>query len=406
MAASTVRLLDGAAAHEVLVDPTRFSQLLLEPTTEGRISGSDLGFALSAPIESQPLEEIVDPGERVLVVVPALAHPAGAARLTSLLVLRLLDLGAAPDEISVLVGRGGRAAVTDDEARALVGDAIPTGIAVRGHDPADAHAVADLGATSRGTPVELNRALVETDHVIATGAIGYHLLQGFSGGPDAFVPAVASARAAAANRRLALDGLARRTGVGPGRLDGNPVYEDLAEAARMLAPSFVVNTAHDAEGEMTLAYAGDWRHAHRRGCAEYAAAHAVAVRARRPIAIVSAGPLGDGSIASAFHAAEHAAGVVTDGGSIVVAAGALGSAEGLSGDPALSDVALAGWGLRALARRFRLMVASNDAERVAEAVGAEAYASVADALAAAGRADGYVIPAALTTLAYVRPPSV
>lgn len=401
MATRVVTLEDGDTRVALPIDD-RFDVLDGGLWVDAPISGNDLGFALSAPIESPSLEDIVVPGEHALVVVPADPDPFGAARLAALLVLRLRGLGISERAITILVGRGPSAALDDAAARAVLGDAIPAGIRVVGHDPWDEDAVEELGETSWGTPVEVNRLLLEFDHVLATGSIGFHPLEGFTGGRAAFVPACASARSGEANRALAIDELTgfRRAGVGPGRLDGNAVHEDMEEAARFLEITFVVNATRGLDGELARAYAGDWRHAHRRGAAEYAASHGVRVSARRPLVVVSAGPLGDGGIGSVHAAVEHAAGVTEDGGTIVVLGGTppLGHVAGLDveDDPTLQL-------LGGLARRFELVLASPGLAPLASALGAEQVDSLPDALDALDGLEGYVIPSAVTTLPYVAP---
>src|SRR4030095_10575070 len=85
-----------------------------------------------------------------------------------------------------------------------------------------------VGAASRGTPVEINKRLLETDVLVLTGAIGLHYFAGFSGGRKAILPPCAADRAIQANHLLGFDRstLQRAAGVESGRLDGNPRSAD------------------------------------------------------------------------------------------------------------------------------------------------------------------------------------
>jgi nickel-dependent lactate racemase len=49
-----------------------------------------------------------------------------------------------------------------------------------------------------GAPVELNRALVEHDHVVIVGGVTFHYFAGFTGGRKLICPGLASARTIAA----------------------------------------------------------------------------------------------------------------------------------------------------------------------------------------------------------------
>jgi nickel-dependent lactate racemase len=421
MASRAISLRYGAGAVRFDYDPADFT--VLTPRDEGEpISGADLGYALSAPIESPPLEEIVDPGERVLVVAPDATRAAGSERVVSLLVLRLSGLGVGDDEMSVLVGGGAHRPATPGEMDAIVGPAVAERLEVSAHDAADTRAMVLLGETSRGTPVEVNRRLVEADHVVVTGEIDFHYFAGFTGGRKAILPGCASARAVRANHLLALGegATGRRPGVGPGRLDGNAVHEDMEEAARMLEPSFLVNTVVGPANEITRAYAGHWRHAHRRGCAEYADSHAVPVAARRPLAVVSCGGAPrDVNLIQAHKAMEHASKVLDDGGSMVVLAEC---AEGLGrpdfldwfvdGGAAATAARLArdyqvngqtAWSLRSKAERFRILLVSTLEPADVRRMGMEPYETLGSAVAAAGGGPGYIIPSGVSTLPYVGP---
>lgn len=93
-----------------------------------------------------------------------------------------------------------------------------------------------LGTTHRGTPVEIDRDVAHADAIIGIGRVALHYFAGFSGGRKLIVPGCASPRAIQANHRLVLDG-----GTALGELRGNPLHEDLMEAARMAPPATLVN---------------------------------------------------------------------------------------------------------------------------------------------------------------------
>jgi nickel-dependent lactate racemase len=422
MAMRTISLGYGSGTVPFDYDPDRFAVLAPANADISAISGADLGYAVSAPVESPPLEEIVDPGERVLIVVPDVTATAGTERVVSLLALRLGELGVADAETSILVGGTARPP-TADAIRAAVGPAVADRLAVFVHDATDAGALVALGETSRGTPVEVNRRVVEADHVILSGAIGFDYLAGFTGGRDAIVPGCASPRSVNANCLLALDPelSGRRIGVGPGRLDGNAVHEDMEEAARMVEPSFLVDTVVDSAGEITAAYAGHWRHAHRRGCAEFTAMHAVPVEERRAVVVVSCGGAPhDADVTRAHKTMEYASGILADGGAMVVlaeCAGGLGRGDFLewfvpggaraTADRLARDFQVSGqaaWFLRAKTERFRiLLVSSLDAPTVAR-MGLEPHVSLDAALDAVSGTSGYILPQGLATLPYIAPP--
>jgi nickel-dependent lactate racemase len=181
----------------------------------------------------------------------------------------------------------------------------------------------DLGATERGTPIKLNRALRDFDHVVIVGAIGFHYFAGFTGGRKSICPGLASAPTIQATHMLAMDfdKGGRRAGVGTGLLEGNAVNEECEAIAALIKPTFAINTVVDRQGRPVEIYAGDWRGAHHRGCQEYAAEHSVEISEKRPLVIASCGgsPY-DINLIQAHKALDMAAFACSEGGTIILLA--------------------------------------------------------------------------------------
>jgi len=149
-----------------------------------------------------------------------------------------------------------------------------------------------VGTTSRGTPVELNRNAVEVDAVITIGAVLFHYFAGFTGGRKSIVPGLASAATIARNHSLTIDLEHQRPdpAVGLGRLTGNPVAEDLDEAAEFLSARATVQTVVDAAGNTAGVFAGNLRDAHQSACRLAADIFGFPLRQPVDIVIGTAGP--------------------------------------------------------------------------------------------------------------------
>ena len=74
---------------------------------------------LDNPIDSKPLEEIVKPGETVLIVVPDATRQTASGQIVNLLVRRLIANGTMPFNISIIFATGIHRKVTEDEKREL-----------------------------------------------------------------------------------------------------------------------------------------------------------------------------------------------------------------------------------------------------------------------------------------------
>jgi len=384
-----------------------------EPLTDDALSA-----AIDAPVNSPRLAELVGKGDRVVCVIPDATRAAGVGRVMAQLYARLRGRGVAPERVSCLVGGGIHRPPTAAEIRQLLGAELAARIEVHAHHASDPAECVTLGVTSRGTPVALNRRLLEADRVVVVGGITFHYFAGFSGGRKGVLPGCAAEPSIQHNHKLSFDErtMDKRAGVTSGRLDGNPVHEDMVEAVSLLDPSFLVNTVLNGAGEIAAVYAGHWRDAHLRGCAEYAAAHTVPFAERRPLVIVSAGghPR-DLNLIQSHKAMEHASHLLAEGGTMIVLAEC---PQGLGRDDFLDWFVPGGsratalrllenykvngqtaWGLRRKAERFRLLLVSGLEDEVVRRMGLEPHRNLESALAAAGAgAPGFIMPSGLSTL--------
>jgi nickel-dependent lactate racemase len=290
--------------------------------THGKVplSDVDLGDKLDAPIESPVLEDIVEPGESVLIVVPDATRQGAAGQIVNLVIRRLIANGSAPHEIRIIFATGIHRKVTADEKEQILTPFIANRINTLDHDPRDLASLVHLGETSAGIPIELNRALTEHDHVILVGGISYHYFAGFTGGRKLICPGLASSRTISGTHKLAFDcdTLDRRDGVGTALLVGNAVNEAFMQAVEKIDPSFAINTFVDASGQATDVFCGNWRSSHRAACEAFDAEHSITISEKRDLVIVSCGGSPhDLNMIQAHKALEAASHACDDGGTIL-----------------------------------------------------------------------------------------
>ena len=403
-------------------DAGRFQVLRpAETAAERPLSDAEMGAAIDDPIDSPPLEDILSPGESVLVVVSDATRQTASAQVVNLLARRLVSLGVAASDLRVIFATGIHRPVTAREKTELLTPFITQRIATLDHDAEDETRLVNLGETERGTPIEVNRALVEHSHVILTGGINFHYFAGFTGGRKSVCPGLASARTIEATHLLALDPErgGRRAGVGTARLDGNAVHEECERVAAEVAPSFLVNTVVDERGRAVRVYAGDWRLAHRAACAEYADSHSVGIPEKRPLVVVSAGGAPhDINLIQAHKALEMASYACGEGGDIILlaeCADGLGRPDFLKWFDAANSRELAerllasyevngqtAWSLLAKAERFRVQVVSSLPEDDVRRMRLRPARTLEEALArVAAGTGGYVMPRGAAFMPFV-----
>ena len=265
--------------------------------------------ALDVPIGSARLEDRVRAGDRVTVIVSDATRDEPRAAFVAAVRARL---PAVRLTLAIATGTHGRAGGLD----ALGLDARTVGAdAVIDHDGHDDAALVTVGTTARGTPVQVHRACVDADLVIATGVIRAHYFAGFGAGAKAIFPGLASSRAARINHLWKRDPAARA-----GAVDDNPCRLDLEEAARLAAPrSFLLDGVADRHDQVRAAVAGDLDAAFRAGAAIAAPWLTASARRSRCIVVADRAPV----TRSLYQASKCVAAVapwLVDGGRIVVVA--------------------------------------------------------------------------------------
>jgi len=391
-------------------DESRFSVLGSDRQREP-LTDPEIGARLDEPIDSLPLDDLIRPGDRVLLVVSDATRQTGAGQVVNLLARRLIANGSNAADINIIFATGIHRRVSDEERRTILSPFIIQRMKTIDHDANDPIKNFRVGEISGGIPVELDWTLTEFDRIVLIGGVTFHYFAGFTGGRKLICPGLASAKTISATHRLAFDceTMDRRQGVGTGLLDGNAVHEAFLEAASFAKPSFAVNTIVDDLGRVIDFYYGDWISSHRHACDAYAEAYTVPITEKRELVVASCGgyPL-DINLIQAHKALEAASVACRDGGVIVLLAeceDGLGRSDFLDWFDARDSNALAqklcesyqvngqtAWSLLKRAERFEIRLASRlDAQTIGKMrLSSTELNAVQQMIASAS--GGYIIP--------------
>ncbi len=103
-----------------------------------------------------------------------------------------------------------------------------------------------------------------------------------------------------------------------GSLDGNPVYEDIVEATKLLPPSLLFSTILDENGNIADAVCGDLVKAHRVGARKVHEMYQVPIRQKADLVVVSCGGYPkDINFIQAHKSIQHGFYAVKEGGVII-----------------------------------------------------------------------------------------
>ncbi|MEK7728388.1 MAG: lactate racemase domain-containing protein [candidate division KSB1 bacterium] len=378
--------------------------------------------ALDQPIGCFPFPQLFKKAGHILLLVPDEVHDTGGAYYLPLLLRRLKALGVSMREVTILVAsvwgarRNGVPHLIEAEKDR---EGFPR---VVYHDPNEAKSLEYAGETKRGTPVLVNRLLVDAEYVIICGTSGYHSFAGYRGGPELIVSACSGRETLERNLLLACD-------LAPGRvhprcydgvLTGNPVQEDMREAFRLLSFNFLLHTVLNDRNQVVSAVAGEPLQAHAAGCHMVDDIYRVPVAQMADVTIVSCGGHPhDRNFFEAHRALHHACRVTNPGGTIIFTAECakgLGSPHLLPANSAevlrVSAPRELGhyppeivWALstRQKARDYRIVAVTNLNEKTVNGLGFTPAASLRVALQIAQSALGasklcYLIPQGSTTV--------
>ena len=192
--------------------------------------------------------------QRVLVLVNDYTRPTPNAP-----VLAALRPVLSERDFKAMVCSGTHRPPTDPEYATIFGsDFLNPQLATRNsqlicHDSKDKSRLFFLGKTSFGTDVWLNKELLWADKVITINSIEPHYFAGYTGGRKGFLPGIAGYDTITHNHNMVT-----RPGSQTFGLEGNPVHEDMTEAAKMLTrPVFSIQLVQDRNHKLLSIRSGD-----------------------------------------------------------------------------------------------------------------------------------------------------
>lgn len=247
---------------------------------------STIARGFSSPVGSALLRDEVRGASRVLILVDDVSRPTPAARLIPHVLEELLRGGVPEDGISFLMSLGTHRAMTEAEIDSKLGPGIRSRFRVTNHRWDDPAEMVNLGKTSSGTDVLVNKALTSADFVIGIGNIVPHPAAGFAGGGKIVNPGCVSDETCGAFHWESVKYPARDV-VG---VRDNPMMRMIDEAAGKAGLRFIVNTVLDGANRIVRVVTGHPIQAHAEGCATAVEVYGVTIPGRADIVIADSHP--------------------------------------------------------------------------------------------------------------------
>jgi len=221
-----------------------------------------LEAALDRPLACEPLARLAAGKRTAAVAVCDITRPAPNRITLPPLLKRLHEAGIARDSITILIATGLHRAATREELDVILGAEIAARYRVASHDARDFAAHRPLGTTRRGTPVYIDERFMAADLHITAGFIEPHLMLGFSGGRKLVVPGLAAQETIKVIHSPRFN---REPLVTEGSIDGNPLHAEFLEIAAMARHDFILDVTLTRERGISGVFAGDAVKAHAAG---------------------------------------------------------------------------------------------------------------------------------------------
>ncbi len=230
----------------------------------------------------------------ISIVISDSFRYTGLEQFISPLLERLFSSGCKPENIKFLVACGSHRPPTEIELQSILTPSVFSDFKKQIFipDPDDLIQYNYLGNTKRGTPVYIYKEGMASDFLILTGTILFHYFAGFGGGRKLIVPGLSALPTIQHNHALSIHPTRCeiRPDVKIGKLDGNPVAEDLLEATLMTKKDiFIINTVLSPDKKILNMFCGDLIEAHKAGADFARDIYSVNIPQTADIVIASAG---------------------------------------------------------------------------------------------------------------------
>jgi len=256
---------------------------------------------LDSPLGTKPFNELVkvvySKGKRILFMVDDKTRPnIHTKKLLPLIAERLLKIGVQKEDIRIIISSGSHVPASPKEVEdRILGSALykvwKDNVLAHDCDSGNEH----VGVTSRGTPILIDKKVLESCLLIPLSDSEYHYFAGQAGTVKLFCPGVAGRETIRVNHPRMFD-LEKgfHDGCRLGNCEGNPVIEDMIEITTKMKeriPIFCVDGIVN-NGKIVYLQAGDIIECHKAAAAPLRKLRVIDVDKPGDIVFVSVGELG------------------------------------------------------------------------------------------------------------------
>lgn len=188
---------------------------------------------------------------KLLLLVDDITRQTPASWILPALIDLANDCGINDSSITILVATGTHRNMTLSEQIKKYGESIVKRIKMVSHNYKTD--VIELGVTSNGTKIAVNKLVLEHDFVIGIGMVVPHRVAGFSGGGKIVQPGISGEETTGQTHWLSAQFEGHEI---LGKVE-NPVREEIEAIAAVAGLRFIINVLPDRNGRPIRVFAGD-----------------------------------------------------------------------------------------------------------------------------------------------------
>ncbi len=243
--------------------------------------------ALQNPVGCKQLEKELKAEDKVVILVDDITRPTPTAKILPQILKRIHRVGIKEQRVKIIMAMGTHRPMTEQELRIKLGQEVVKKYTVINRDYRETSKFVFLGMTESGTPIEIDKEVLDATYVIALGNICPHISAGWSGGSKLILPGICSQRTTDKMHYMActVQPVLEILGVRE-----NKPRQEMDKIAAQVGLKFIFNTVLDEKHNIIAAFAGHFIEAHRQGCAFAEKLMVVPIPQKADILIVSAHP--------------------------------------------------------------------------------------------------------------------
>ncbi|MBD3198120.1 MAG: nickel-dependent lactate racemase [Candidatus Lokiarchaeota archaeon] len=218
--------------------------------------------AIKNPINTNSLRNIVENKkdlQKICIVVSDATRPVPSNIILEALIEELNNYGITDNQITILIATGLHRRTREPEKKRILGDKLLSRIEIIDHEATDKNSLVNLGSTSDGIPIYINKHYYNSDLKILTGYVEPHFFFGFSGGRKSIVPGIVGAETIQANHSAKnISSKYARFGI----YKQNPMHQNSSEICKIVGVDFIINVCINEYHQITNVIAGEVEKSH------------------------------------------------------------------------------------------------------------------------------------------------